>query len=63
LTARTEDTGPLLQTVHDLGGRCYTDVGAQQCIFDLFPGVVIEAVAGKDREQAAAQSALRTDQS
>lgn len=56
----TEDADALTEPLHQfLGGRD-TDVGGEEGVLDLLPGVLVEVVAGQEGEQALAQGVLRT---
>ena len=48
--------------LHDLGGRADADVGAQQRVLDLLPGLLVEMLARQHGQQAAAEDVLRPGQ-
>ena len=53
------DPQPGAQPLDELLGRLDADVGGQQGVLDRLPGVLVEPVAGEQREQAAPEAALR----
>ena len=54
-----ERLDPGAQPLDQLLGRADADVGGEQGVLDLLPGVLVEPVAGQQGEQAAAEGALR----
>ena len=52
------DAEPGAQPLDQLLGRGDADVGGEQGVLDRLPGVLVEAVAREQRQQAAAQAAL-----
>ena len=56
------DPQPGPQPVDQLLGRRDADVGGQQGVLDRLPGVLVEAVARQQRQQPAAEAALRAGQ-
>ena len=59
---RTLDLHPGPQVRHDLPGRRDADVGRDQDLFDLVPGVVVEPVPGQQAEQRGTEAGLRPRQ-
>ena len=53
------DPEPLTQPLHEGLGGGDADVGGEQGVLDLLPGVLVEAVAAQQGQQALAQAALR----
>ena len=51
----TSDAGVGSQVIDQLGGSIRTDVGKQQCVFDVFPIGLGEIVFGEDVEQGLAE--------
>ena len=56
------DPQPGAQLLDQLLGGRDADVGGEQGVLDRLPGVLVEAVAREQGEQAAAQAALRAGQ-
>ncbi len=60
--AGAEHLDPLAQPVDQLLGGLDADVGGEQGVLDLLPGVLVEVLAGQQGEQALAQGVLRPGQ-
>ncbi len=53
------DLDPGAQPLDQLLGRAHADVGGEQGVLDLLPGVLVDDVAGQQGEQPAPEGALR----
>src|SRR5690606_37436543 len=60
--AGAEDLHALPQPLDELLGGLHADVGGEQGVLDLLPGVLVEVLAGQQGEQALAEGVLRAGQ-